>query len=371
MTDREDQSYYRPTFPAPSEKYSLADQQNVRRFTQRALDYKLDKQAFDEWVAGGGGGGETGPAGPPGETGDTGPPGPTGPPGTTPDLTPYARKDQNNNFSVQQSILTGANPANLSLGANSGVFRALVFLTGALNRWVLGSDNVAESGANAGSNLYLNRYNDAGAYLDTIVSINRANGVSTFSRQISADGAGYDPAAIRKQPALMSSGGYGGGIGLLDGTVMAGMWAQGAGSQLVFYGGAAAGDTPASKVIASIDASNFTVPGNVIAYYSDARLKEQVLPLDGYEARIMGLRPVSFAWNEKGRELTRKKVGERERGFLAQEALAVDASFATENQAFKAEDGGHYLTVKKDEMIADLVAMVQDLTKRVRELEAR
>jgi len=60
MSDREDQSYYRPTFPAPAPEYSLSDQQNVRHFTQRALDYKLDKNAFDEWLAGGGGGGGSG-----------------------------------------------------------------------------------------------------------------------------------------------------------------------------------------------------------------------------------------------------------------------------------------------------------------------
>jgi hypothetical protein len=119
------------------------------------------------------------------------------------------------------------------------------------------------------------------------------------------------------------------------------------------------------------DGAAFYSPGNVVAYWSDARLKEAIADLDGYEARIMGLRPVSFQWNEKGRERTGKVEGQREIGFIAQEARAVCSQFVAENPTAPDEDGGHYLTVQKDQMIADLVAMVQSLTKRVRELEAR
>lgn len=111
--------------------------------------------------------------------------------------------------------------------------------------------------------------------------------------------------------------------------------------------------------------------GNVVAYWSDARLKEEVRDLDGYEARIMGLRPVSFAWNDKGRAISGKAEGEREVGFIAQEARGISESYVAENPTAKDDDGNPYLTVKKDEMIADLVALVQSLTKRVRELEEK
>jgi hypothetical protein len=117
------------------------------------------------------------------------------------------------------------------------------------------------------------------------------------------------------------------------------------------------------------DGSDLFSPGNVVAYWSDERLKEKILPLDGYEERIMGLRPVSFAWNEKGRAINRKAPDEREIGFIAQEAQAVDARFVAENPTALDDDGNAYLTVKKDEMIADLVALVQSLNKRVRDLE--
>jgi hypothetical protein len=117
--------------------------------------------------------------------------------------------------------------------------------------------------------------------------------------------------------------------------------------------------------------ADFFVPGNLVSYWSDARLKEAVRDLDGYEERIMGLRPVSFAWNKKGRELTNRKYREREIGFIAQEAQSVSDQYVAENPLAKTDEGDAYLTVQKDEMIADLVATVKSLVTRVRELEAK
>ena len=110
-------------------------------------------------------------------------------------------------------------------------------------------------------------------------------------------------------------------------------------------------------------------PGNVVAYWSDARLKEDIEDLDGYEARIMGLRPVTFQWNEKGRKFTNKAEGQREIGFIAQEAQAVCDQYVVENKTAPEGEDTAYLTVQKDQMIADLVAMVQALNNRVYELE--
>lgn len=112
------------------------------------------------------------------------------------------------------------------------------------------------------------------------------------------------------------------------------------------------------------------VPGDVIAFWSDRRLKEEVQPLEGYEARIMGLRPVSFQWNERGQKLTGRAEGHREIGFIAQDVKAVSDQFVGENKTADAPEGEDpYLTVKKDEMIADLVAMVQNLNQRLAKLE--
>jgi hypothetical protein len=109
----------------------------------------------------------------------------------------------------------------------------------------------------------------------------------------------------------------------------------------------------------------------VVAYWSDARLKEEVRDLDGYEDRIMALRPVEFQWNEKGRSLTGKEEGRRETGFIAQEVQQIAPQFVAGNETSKDEDGNPYLTVRKDEMIADLVAMVQALNMRLGVLEKK
>ena len=63
-------------------------------------------------------------------------------------------------------------------GANGN---QLIGFTGANVRWnVQLGDSTAESGANAGSNFSISRYGDAGAYLDSPLSINRANSNINF-----------------------------------------------------------------------------------------------------------------------------------------------------------------------------------------------
>src|SRR5574340_746128 len=47
--------------------------------------------------------------------------------------------------------------------------------------WRFGGTSDAETGGNAGTNWVLTSFNDAGAYLNTPVSVNRATGVATFS----------------------------------------------------------------------------------------------------------------------------------------------------------------------------------------------
>jgi hypothetical protein len=58
--------------------------------------------------------------------------------------------------------------------------RVLFFQTAGVNRWVFNTNNTAESGSNAGSDLFIGRYSDAGAYLATSVSINRSTGLTSL-----------------------------------------------------------------------------------------------------------------------------------------------------------------------------------------------
>src|SRR6185436_10348765 len=60
--------------------------------------------------------------------------------------------------------------------------RVLSYRTDANRRWEEGVDGTAESGANAGSNYILARYNDAGALIDFPMAASRATGVVNFSQ---------------------------------------------------------------------------------------------------------------------------------------------------------------------------------------------
>jgi hypothetical protein len=50
-------------------------------------------------------------------------------------------------------------------------------------RWIVGRDSAPETGSNAGSNFLIGRYDDAGAYLGNVLTINRASGLITMGSQ--------------------------------------------------------------------------------------------------------------------------------------------------------------------------------------------
>lgn len=87
------------------------------------------------------------------------------------------------------SVFLGGNtynsPIYTIINTVAGNNRGIAFQTAGLNRWIVATDNSAESGSNAGSNLVINRFNDAGAFVDTPVSINRATGIITLNDSVS------------------------------------------------------------------------------------------------------------------------------------------------------------------------------------------
>jgi hypothetical protein len=67
--------------------------------------------------------------------------------------------------------------------------RDVEFQTGGVGRWTLRIDNVVEGGANTGSNLGILRKSDAGAAIDTVVSINRATAKVVLSGALDVGGS--------------------------------------------------------------------------------------------------------------------------------------------------------------------------------------
>jgi hypothetical protein len=90
------------------------------------------------------------------------------------------KENRANTFSAAQTIAMGASQALLTMDANAAVSKTILMTTAASNRWLLSSENTAESGSNAGSNFVINRYSDAGSYLGTPITVNRASGLTTL-----------------------------------------------------------------------------------------------------------------------------------------------------------------------------------------------
>ena len=75
------------------------------------------------------------------------------------------------------------------IDGDAGQSKIITFRTAGLQRWGLYSNNVAESGSNAGSNFVLRRYNDAGTLLGTPIQFNRATGLTTISEGLDLGGS--------------------------------------------------------------------------------------------------------------------------------------------------------------------------------------
>jgi hypothetical protein len=75
------------------------------------------------------------------------------------------------------------------MDGDAGQSKIITFRTGGLQRWGLYSNNVAESGSNAGSNFVLRRYSDAGTLLSTSFQVNRQTGLTTIYDGLDLNGS--------------------------------------------------------------------------------------------------------------------------------------------------------------------------------------
>lgn len=93
---------------------------------------------------------------------------------------------------------------NLVLNAVAGVSRWLRWRTSDAERWLIGTDNVAETGANAGSNFRIRAHNDDGTLNVDAMVIARSTGIVTFGARPSVTGAGL----VETQNNKGVAGGY-------------------------------------------------------------------------------------------------------------------------------------------------------------------
>ncbi|MFN0200051.1 MAG: hypothetical protein ACKVTZ_00940, partial [Bacteroidia bacterium] len=95
-------------------------------------------------------------------------------------VSPTNRLDIQNSASVTANIQSSGSDAytkNVApTGFEAGTKLATYSAGTAINRWSYGKSLTAESGSNAGSNFFINRYDDTGTFLSQALCINRNNG---------------------------------------------------------------------------------------------------------------------------------------------------------------------------------------------------
>lgn len=76
----------------------------------------------------------------------------------------------------------------LQVQSISGQNKGLQLQTGSSNRWELLSNSTSESSTATGSDLVLNRYDNSGSLLGTVLTITRSSGLATFANNVTITG---------------------------------------------------------------------------------------------------------------------------------------------------------------------------------------
>jgi hypothetical protein len=302
------------------------------------------------------------------------------------------------------------------------------YLAGNLNAaarwWIRPGDDVAESGANAGSNFSLVRFSDAGAFLGAPLSISRVDGAATFEGNVSL-GANVGATS----PAIRLHNGTGNASILQKSGADLIVRAQEGGPGAIFYGTtgnfacagitssgmSASGPVTATTFTASAGQSTFAMPLyigsgafnpgyslnincgsnyamvvkpavdglNAITFQnaavaqvgaiscsstttnygttSDAELKEDLKSFDAGNI-IDGTNVYDFAW---------KSTGERAFGVIAQQAIEVYPTAVIHTEGNEKDERDEWWGVDYSKYVPVLLQELKALRARVAQLEGR
>ena len=123
-------------------------------------------------------------------------------------------------------------------------------------------------------------------------------------------------------------------------------------------------------------ANNLTVTGEVYAYYSDQRLKDNIEPISNAINIINSISGVYYNANDLAVELLREDKTARKVGVLAQEIQAVMPEVVRQAPFDIAPDGSsisgeNYQTVQYDKLVPLLIQAVKEQSAKIAELEQR
>ena len=119
--------------------------------------------------------------------------------------------------------------------------------------------------------------------------------------------------------------------------------------------------------------------GNITAYYSDKRLKENITPIENALDKVNAISGVTYNGNDLAAEYGYDDRSQQV-GVLAQEVQSVlpeavkHAPFdiaTNDNGVEYSKSGETYLTVQYEKLVPLLIEAIKELTKRVKELESK
>ena len=121
---------------------------------------------------------------------------------------------------------------------------------------------------------------------------------------------------------------------------------------------------------------NFFVNGDITAYWSDRRLKENFQEIPDVKGKLMSLTGYFFNWNEKGKKIMGPREHDVEIGLIAQDVQAILPQAVKVNKAGRSVDADNdpdhidYLTIQYDKVVVLLVEGYKRLQREVDELRA-
>jgi len=135
-------------------------------------------------------------------------------------------------------------------------------------------------------------------------------------------------------------------------------------------------NSTASTVIMSIsDAGAFGAAGEITAYYSDARLKTNIRPIDCAVDKVMQLNGVYYTANQLANELNGEDMSIQRVGLIAQEVDAVlpevvrPAPFDVGENGLS-KTGENYKTLQYERIVPLLVESIKELNNKISQLQS-
>lgn len=133
-------------------------------------------------------------------------------------------------------------------------------------------------------------------------------------------------------------------------------------------------------------AGNFYTTGNITAYWSDRRLKKNIVKIDNWRDIMNGINGYMFEWNDIGNKILENSEPGVQVGLIAQEVEKVlPQAAAVQMMQYKDKDGdvltprddidhdpeNPYLTVREEKIIPVLVEAIKGLMAEIDDLKKR